>query len=418
MQVAAGSVASALAAYRARPDVEFAEPDYIVRARLEPNDPRFPEQWGMRKIAVPAAWDVSRSAPSVPIAIVDCGIYNESSRVVSPDGRTGHPDMRGKVTREQNFSPSPDTDDFCNHGTHVAGISAASTNNAVGVAGVGFDAALLNAKVLDDLGGGTDQSVAQGISWAADNGARVISMSLGRPGACGGTVQAAIDSAWSRGAVIVVAAGNDGYIGATAPGNCNHVLSAAATDSQDGVAPFSNYGPSIPVGAPGVGILSSNNTGDYESFSGTSMAAPHVAGLAALIWSTQFGTSNQAVVDRIVSTADQIPGSGTLVGAGRINAARAVGSAGQVQATPTPTPTFTLTPTLTPPVTLTPTPTSGQLVTFDDLSPANRALNGQYPTGVIDWGTNSWYVSGPWRASSRPTASASMAAARPAPAST
>jgi len=265
VQVAAGSVASALAAYRARPDVEFAEPDYIVRARLEPNDPRFPEQWGMRKIAVPAAWDVSRSAPSVPIAIVDCGIYNESSRVVSPDGRTGHPDMRGKVTREQNFSPSPDTDDFCNHGTHVAGISAASTNNAVGVAGVGFDAALLNAKVLDDLGGGTDQSVAQGISWAADNGARVISMSLGRPGACGGTVQAAVDSARSRGAVIVVAAGNDGYIGATAPGNCNHVLSAAATDSQDGVAPFSNYGPSIPVGAPGVGILSSNNTGDTKA---------------------------------------------------------------------------------------------------------------------------------------------------------
>ena len=217
------------------------------------------------KSQCPAAWDVSRGAPSVPIAIVDCGIYNESSRVVSPDGRTGHPDMRGKVTREQNFSPSPDTDDFCNHGIHVAGIAAASTNNAVGVAGVGFDAALLNAKVLDDLGGGTDQSVAQGISWAADNGARVISMSLGRPGACGGTVQAAIDSAWSRGAVIVVAAGNDGYIGATAPGNCNHVLSAAATDSQDGVAPFSNYGPSIPVGAPGVGILSSNNTGDTKA---------------------------------------------------------------------------------------------------------------------------------------------------------
>jgi thermitase len=325
VNVARTAVPQALAAYRANPTVEYAEPDYLVRAIFTPNDPYFGQQWGMTKISAPAAWDRIRSSPGTRVAILDCGIFSSSS-TFGP----GHPDVRAKVVLEQNFTTSPyGADDYCNHGTHVAGIAAASTNNGIGVAGVGFDASIMNGKVLDDEGNGSLSQLINGIVWSADNGAKVINMSIGAERSCATSEQEAINYAWARGAVIVAAAGNggsdrNGDPQATAPANCNRVLAVAATDVDDGKPNFSNYGAAVDLAAPGVNILSTNFVGSYESFSGTSQAAPHVAGLAALVWSTSWGTSNQAVVDRICSSADRIAGTGSLWACGRINAAAAV----------------------------------------------------------------------------------------------
>jgi thermitase len=350
--VAPGNVAQALAAYRSRPDVAWAEPDYIKRATLIPNDPLFSQQYGPQKISAPAAWDVTKGAASTKVAILDCGIFSESSGFTSPDGLPGHPDLRGKVVGEINFTASTHgADDYCNHGTLMAGVAGARTNTspAVGVAGIGFNVSLLNGKVLDDLGDGSDSGVASGIIWATDSGARVISMSLGGPGACSNTLQAAVDYAWARNVVMIAAAGNGGddQIGDPAPespGNCNHVVAVAATDQNDQRASFSNYGLAVPLAAPGVSILSTNFVGGYSTVSGTSPATPHVSGVAGLLWSTVYATSNQAIVNRLLSTADPIAGTGTLWANGRVNAASAVASAPVVSCSPRPPVSITTSP--------------------------------------------------------------------------
>ncbi len=326
VQIRPGTVTQALAAYRGRADVERAEPDYVLRKTFTPNDPSFGQQYGMAKIQAPAAWDVTHSSFGIRIAILDCGVYSSSSSYISPDGLPGHPDVRSKVVLETNFTTSSfGADDLCDHGTHVAGIAAASTNNGIGVAGVGFDAAIMNGKVLDDTGQGPNSWIINGITWATNNGAKVINMSLGGPGACSFSMQSAISYAWTHGVVVAAAAGNDGTSGAESPANCANVLGVAATDQNDAKASFSNFGPNVDVAAPGVSILSTDFVGTYETFSGTSQATPHVSGLAALVWATGFGTGNQAVVDRITGYADQIAGTGSLWTYGRINASAAVG---------------------------------------------------------------------------------------------
>lgn len=339
VQVEVDRVPAALAAYRARNEVAVADPDYILPAAFTPNDPEFSRQYHLPKIAAPAAWEVSRSSPGIRIAVLDCGIYSASSSRVARDGTRGHPDVAPKVVAERNFTASPyGADDICGHGTHVAGIAAGRTNNALGVAGVGFDASILNAKVLDDDGSATLSMVVDGVAWAADNGARVITMSLGRAGPCPRSLQVALDYAWARGAVIIAAAGNENAPMSNDPGACANVVSVAATDRSDVKASFSNYGANVDVAAPGVEILSAYADDEgygYATLSGTSFSAPQAAGLAALIWTTSYGTSPQAVADRMMVTADRIPGTGTLWSAGRINAAAAV--APTPIATPPPT---------------------------------------------------------------------------------
>jgi thermitase len=335
VQVDQGSVQQALVAYRGRSDVAWAQPSYVYRATLTPNDPLLGSQWGLLKIGAPIAWDVTTGQASTRVAVVDSGIYAEESLFPAPDGLPGHPDLRGKVEHKANFTTtSPSTDDFYGHGTLMSGIIAARTNSAApqGVAGVGFNVRLMNAKVLGDDGFGAEEWVIDGITWAADNGARVINLSIGSEGPCSPALQAAVDYAWARNAVLIAAAGNGGADGtpdpaSESPGNCAHVMSIAAIDHSDALASFSNFGPSIPLTAPGVDVLSTNNAGTYSGVTGTSPSTAHVSGVAALLVSTPHGTSNQSIFTRLLQTADPIVGTGTSWGSGRVNAAAAVGPA-------------------------------------------------------------------------------------------
>ncbi|MGE3269092.1 MAG: S8 family serine peptidase [Chloroflexota bacterium] len=338
-KVRPGTVDQALAAYRARPDVEYAEPDYIRRTSVTPNDANFSQQWNMQKIGAPVAWDLTTGTNAPKIAILDCGVYTESSTFRAPDNQFGHPDIRGKVVAEQNFTTATTgADDFCDHGTLMAGVAGAATNNSLGVAGVAFNAKLMNGKVLDDNGDGFDSWVASGIVWAADNGAGVISMSLGGDGPCNQTLQSAIDYAWNKGAVIVAAAGNGGpdEIGdplPEAPGSCNHVIPVGAIDQLDAKASFSNYnanpaaGAVVPIAAPGVNVLSTDFLGTYSTVSGTSPATPHVAGAAALIKLLYPGEANSQIVARLINNAAPIAGTGTYWANGRLDIPAAMSGA-------------------------------------------------------------------------------------------
>jgi thermitase len=299
--------------------VEYAEPNYVAHAFLVPNDPYFSKQWGMTKVNALQAWDISSGSASVKIAILDTGIDQD------------HEDLAGKIAGQKNFTNSFTLDDKYGHGTHVAGIAAAVTNNNKGVAGLGYQTKLMNVKILDDNGSGYYSWIINGIKWAADNGAKVINLSLG--GSSGSkALEDAINYAWVKGVVLACAAGNAGNDKPNYPAYYEKCLATAATNSNDQKASFSTYGSWVDVAAPGVDIFSTvpnqkskvSKNKNYDYLSGTSMATPHVAGLAALVWATSYGTSGSAVRDRIESTADSVAGTGTYWSKGRINAYEAI----------------------------------------------------------------------------------------------
>jgi thermitase len=354
IRVRNGDAEQLAAQLRRTAGVRDAYPDQVVHVALAVDDSLLGSQWALARIGAPTAWDTAQGA-GVAVAVLDCGIH------------ASHPDLLGRVVLESNFTTAPTTDDRCNHGTHIAGTIAALTNNATGVAAVAPGARLLSGKVVDDTGGGFFSDVDRGIQWAADNGARVISMSLSADTPCPSGTQAAADYAWNRGAVLVAAAGNTGRNAAGAPANCQNVIGVAATDATDAKAGFSNYGPETDVAAPGVSILSTvnpdlNGGTLYASRSGTSMAAPHAAGVLALIWSTPYGTDPAAVRNQLFSTANRVAGTGSSWTRGRIDAVRAVvGGAGPTATgTPASSPTATeVAPTATAtPATPTSTPVS------------------------------------------------------------
>ncbi|HCC33467.1 MAG TPA: peptidase S8 [Clostridiales bacterium] len=317
IRVPAGDELRAVARYRANPNVLYAEVDGAVRALgFTPNDPMLPDQWGLARVEATLAWGVTRGSSAIRIAILDTGID------------AGHRDINPKVVLARNFTTSPTVNDRNGHGTHVAGIAAAVTNNARGIAGLGFDSVLMNGKVLGDNGSGTWSWVASGIIWATDNGARVINLSLGGT-SHSATLEDAVNYAWSRGVVVVAAAGNSNTSTLTYPAAYVNAIAVGATDRNDARATFSNFGTWVDVAAPGVDILSTfprDRLGRdrYRWMSGTSMSAPFVAGLAGLVWATQWGTSNVSVRDRIQATVDPISTDQPI--GGRINAARAVGA--------------------------------------------------------------------------------------------
>jgi thermitase len=307
------SVDAAIAAYARLPGVEYAEPNYIARTALaSPNDPSFGSQWNMTRIAAVTGWSTYpgtyATLGGARIAILDTGVD------------TTHPDLDGHVLAGQGAScltgvcVSATANDQHGHGSHVAGIAAAETNNATGVAGVAYTSQLVPVQVLGANGSGSYASIAAGIDWAVASGARVINMSLSgtSPSA---TLCDAVSRAVASGVVVVAAAGNNSTSSAAYPAACPGAVGVSATDSGDRLASYSNYGSTnnVFVAAPGSSILSTSMQGGYATLSGTSMAAPHVAGLAALLLGQSPGRS-AADVKRILASSSEKIGSVYLYG--------------------------------------------------------------------------------------------------------
>jgi subtilisin family serine protease len=255
-----------------------------------------------------------------------------------------HPDLASKLRTNIDWDFVRDdsvADEEYGHGTHVSGIAAAATDNGVGVAGMGWDAQILPLKVLDDQGNGWGDDIANAIYYAADNGAHVINLSLGTRIAvpCPQYMQDAVDYAYDRDVVVVAAAGNEYTHMEIFPANCEHVLGVAATDQSDNRASYSNYGDHVSIAAPGSGIYSTGWTDDGETNctsgycykSGTSMATPHVAGLAALVRALYPSYTPDQVASAILDNAVDRGTAGwdQYYGCGRIDAFEALSKGAQ-----------------------------------------------------------------------------------------
>ena len=343
IKVPAGKELQLIDALSRNPAVEYAEPDELVTAAT--TDQYFDRQYALQNVGqsftntantqtiatgkpdadvdAVEAWTVTTGG-GTRVAIVDSGVASDN------------PDIAPKVVARANFSGTATGEDNYGHGTHVAGIVAATADNTIGVAGVCPGCTILDAKVLNDSGSGSSSAIANGINWAVSNGAKVINMSLGQR-VSSRTLEAAVNNAWNAGAVIVAAAGNAGTQAKIYPGAYPNVIAVAATDNTDAKASFSTYGNWVDVAAPGVNVYSTfpnhtfvlgtqnNRSMGYDIASGTSMASPIVAGVAALAWSSHTGATNTSVRANVESTADPILGTGSYWARGRVNACRAVG---------------------------------------------------------------------------------------------
>jgi len=339
------------------PNVEYVEVDKLNKALFTPNDTNFSQQYGFGTgaggIRATEAWDITSGAGTV-VAVLDTGITNHSDLAanilpgydfiidtavsVDGNGRDSDPSDPGDA-----YGGNPSSW----HGTHVAGTIAAVTNNGKGVAGTAFSAKVVPVRVLG-AGGGYDSDIADAIIWASGgtvsgvpanaNPAEVINLSLGGSGACGTTTQTAINGAVSRGTTLVIAAGNDnGNVSNASPANCNNVVAVGAVTSTGARASYSNYGTLVDVAAPGSAVLSTLNAGtagpgaeSYASYSGTSMATPHVAGVVALIQSVSNPAKTPAQIEALLkSSARAFPSTPSQpIGTGIVNAKAAVDAAG------------------------------------------------------------------------------------------
>jgi subtilisin family serine protease len=366
------SIQDAIQQYMANPDVEYAEPNYIRRAMTIPNDTYFGNQWALHNTGTyaggtadadmdaPEAWDISTGSSSIIAAVLDTGIdYSHSDLVGNIWTNLGETSCTDGIDNDGNGlvddckgwdfvnSDNDPMDDF-GHGTHVAGTIGAVGNNGIGTAGVMWKVRLMPVKVLDSDGAGTDAELIAGIQYAASNGAKIINSSLGGFGFSNSLFDA-IATANSMGVLFIAAAGNGGgdLIGDNndltpfypASFDLPNIISVAATDQDDIRVPFSNFGlNSVDVAAPGVYIFSTvpnNLFSDFsneEFFAGTSMATPHVAGLAGLLWSHYDGVHNtlftaSQVRATILRYVDVLPTlTGWIQTGGRVNAFKAVSS--------------------------------------------------------------------------------------------
>ena len=335
-------VGRVIEALSADPRVEFVEPDYIRYPTYTPNDPLFPSQWDMIHMGMEAYWDFLIGHPGVITAVLDTGIALQHPDLINrlwrnpgeipgngiDDDQNGYVDDfngydfagDGAFPFEGAEDPIPN-DDFIGHGTHVSGVVAAEQDNAAGISGVAPGTTLMAVRVLGGtLGSGWSSDIAEGIVYATDNGAKVINMSLGGPSA-GLTEYLALKYAWDNNVFTAAAAGNEGDFGnpVSYPAAYPFAMSVGATDSSDNIAFFSTHNIFVEVSAPGVNILSTVPPVFYEGgWSGTSMATPHVAGLAALLYSGSPDMKNwqaramlqSAVIDRGAAGWDEFFGYG------------------------------------------------------------------------------------------------------------
>jgi hypothetical protein len=317
------------------PQIEFAERDFIAEAVLTPNDTYYASyQWHLPKISAPAAWDITTGNSSPVIAVVDTGV------------NASHPDLNGKIIAGYDYANNDsDPTDDAGHGTEVSGTAAALGNNGIGVAGVAFANRVLAVKVLSSSGSGSYSAIVNGITYAADHGARIINLSLGGTSSSS-SLQSAIDYAWNKNIVIVAAAGNAGTSTPQYPAACRNVVAVSATDSNDALASFSSYGSNVALAAPGVNIATTSMDGGYASVAGTSFSSPIVSGVVALMSSVNPQLSNAQLVDLLKKNTDDLGAAGYDVyyGSGRVNAYKAVTAAQQaLQTSDTTAPTTSIT---------------------------------------------------------------------------
>jgi thermitase len=339
--VPAGKELQLIEALSRNPSVEYAEPDQAATSATA--DPYFGRQYSLQNDGQPftntrgdiqiaagtpdadvdavEAWGVTTGS-GIKVAVLDSGVASDN------------PDINPKVVARANFSGATTNEDIYGHGTHVAGIIAA-THNTEGVAGVCPGCTILAGKVLNDSGVGSSSSVANGINWAVSNGAKVINMSIGVPASR--TLETAVNNAWSNGVVLVAAAGNGGNQAKIYPGAYAKVIAVGATDNKDAKAAFSTYGASwVDIAAPGVNVYSTfpnhpfalekpnNRSQGYDVGNGTSMSSAIVAATAALVWSSTPGATATSVRAKVETTSEKKTGQGTYWAYGRVNAFNAV----------------------------------------------------------------------------------------------
>lgn len=403
---------------KALPDVEYVEPDYLMFSTLTPNDASYNSQWHyfeMYGINAPAAWDITTGSSSIRVAVLDSGITDHPdlngrwlggydfianlSTANDGNGRDSDPHDPGNwITSAEaasGFFTGCAVTNSTWHGTHVAGTIGAASNNDSGVAGINWVSPLVPVRVVGKCFGFISD-IADGMRWAAGlavsgvpanpHPAKVLNLSLSGPGVCSTTYQNAINAVNTAGSIIVVSAGNNGSdlrFNSYQPANCNGVITVAATDRGGDRALYTNFGPVVEISAPGGetftsspspmpqnGVLSTLNTGattpvagTYGYYQGTSMAAPHVAGVLSLMVSLNPTLNFTQSLQILQNTARPFPGGSSCTtstcGSGIVDAAAALNAVGVPPATATPTPTNTATPT--PTFISTPTPTNTAL---------------------------------------------------------
>ena len=411
----AEAIARTLAAL---PDVEYAEPDYVMRPMLVPNDPSYPAQWHYYEpfgINAPAAWDITTGSAAIRVAVIDTGItdhpdlagrwvggYDFIADVPTANdgnGRDSDPHDPGDWVTANMCGPGEPAENSSWHGTHVAGTIGAASNNGLGVAGINWVSLIVPVRVLGRCGGFTSDIV-DGMRWAAGltvvgvpanaNPAKVMNMSLGGSGACGSTYQNAINAINAAGAMVVVSAGNSNANAANfQPASCSGVVTVAATDRDGNRTFYSNFGTTVEISAPGGetntnspslapqnGVLSTLNSGlttpgtpSYVYYQGTSMAAPHITGILSLMVSLDPTLNFTQSLQLLQSSARAFPAGSNCTtstcGSGMADAAAALNAVLNPPPTstagPSPTATRTNTPggksTQTPTLTRTPTAT-------------------------------------------------------------
>lgn len=341
-------VPSVIEEYCADPNVKYAEPNYVGHAALVPNDARYSCQWAHSKMQSELAWNITTGNSCIVIAVIDTGVDwdhpdlasniwinpDDMPNGIDDDGNGYVDDLRGWDFVHTTYPVWPGEDgtirdndpmDFHGHGTHVAGIAAAVTNNSIGIAGMSWASKIMSVRAGYKAPDGGSwfwwSDVAPAIKYAADNGANIISMSFGGYG-FSSLLKSAVDYAYAKGVFLVAAAMNDNISTRPYPAGFGNVAAVAATNSTDGKAWFSNYGAWVDVAAPGVDIASTLFDDTYALWSGTSMSTPYVAGLAALILSENLTLTNTEVRNVILKTTDPVTSS-VYIGTGRVNAYKA-----------------------------------------------------------------------------------------------